>query len=330
MTAMRIDRRTFLGTTLGAAATGLAWRGHEHPALAVDPDADFGPIIDTHLHVWDLKRFRLPWLDRAGERLNRSYVPEDYAKATEGLRVRRAVYVEVAVVPEQREAEADYVVELCRSKTGLMAAAVIGGNPADESFRPYVTRFKGSPVVKGVRGAFPRGAAENRQFLTGVRLLGELGMTFGLLLGSDSLAEAAKVVEACPGTRFVLDHCGNPDVKWYAPSKANDAEAHARRGRWEEGVARLAERPNVVCKISGVAESGEDGKVTSGIVAPVVNHCLDRFGDDRVIFASNWPVCLKTITPADGARVLRGVVQARGAGLARKLFHDNAARLYGL
>jgi L-fuconolactonase len=124
----------------------------------------------------------------------------------------------------------------------------------------------------------------------------------------------------------VLDHCGNPDVKWYSKGKAR-GEA---RARWEEGVARLAERPNVVCKISGVAESGEDGRVTAEVVAPVVNYCLDRFGDERVMFASNWPVCLKTISLAAWVGVLREVVRGRGEGFGRRLFYENAARFFGL
>jgi predicted TIM-barrel fold metal-dependent hydrolase len=209
-------------------------------------------------------------------------------------------------------------------------AGVIGGNPASEEFGPYIRRFKGSSIVKGVRASYTRGAAADQRFVAGIRLVGELGMSFDLLLGSDLLVEAVKLVQACPQTRFVLDHCGNPDVKWYAPANATDAKARADRERWEQGVAQLADRPNVICKISGVAESGEDGKVTADVVRPVVNHCLERFGDDRVIFASNWPVCLKSISLAGWVGVLREVVRGRGVAFERKLFHGNAARFFGL
>jgi L-fuconolactonase len=92
----------------------------------------------------------------------------------------------------------------------------------------------------------------------------------------------------------------------------------------------LAARPNVVCKISGVAESGEDGKVTADVVAGPIAYCLDRFGDARGMFASNWPVCLRTITYARWVEVLREVVKGRGDAFARKLFYDNAAAFFGL
>ena len=327
---MQIPRRTFIGGAVGAAVSGLLSGAASRICAADLEQGGGGPIIDTHLHVWDLERFRLPWLDRAGERLNRSYSVADYAKAVEGLKVTRAIYVEVAVKPEQREAEAEYVVELCKAKPGVIAAAIVGGNPAGEGFAAYIRRFKGSGVVKGLRTSYPRGGADDKRFVEGVRVLGELGMSFDLLLGSDLLGEATRLVEACPGTRFVLDHCGNPDVKWYAAANASDAKARAARERWEQGVAQLAAKANVVCKISGVAESGEDGKVTADVVRPVVNHCLDRFGDERVIFASNWPVCLRTISLTGWVGVLREVVRGRGAGFERKLFYDNAARFFGL
>lgn len=256
--------------------------------------------------------------------MRRSYGVEEYAKAIGGLKVTRAVYVEVAVVPEQRAAEADYVIELCRSKAAPTAVAVIGGGVGTDDFGPYIRGFKDSPYVKGVRHGYPRGGFENAPFIRDVRLLGDFGMSFDLLMGSDLLAEAAGLVRACPATRFVLDHCGNPDVNWWPK------EPSAARKAWEEGIARLAANPNVICKISGVAESGEDGKVTADTVAPAVNYCLDRFGEDRVIFASNWPVCLKTVSFKAWVEMLREVVKPRGEAFGRRLFHDNAAKFFGI
>src|SRR3954469_14700962 len=87
------------------------------------------PIIDTHQHLWDLKRFRLPWLDGAGDVLNRTHTMDDYLRAAEGLNVVQAVYMEVNVEARQRAEEADYVVQLCRDKTGPTVATVIGGAP---------------------------------------------------------------------------------------------------------------------------------------------------------------------------------------------------------
>jgi predicted TIM-barrel fold metal-dependent hydrolase len=326
---MVVSRRQFVRGAVGAALATAAGGGCATFREAGEDDGGFGgEIIDTHQHLWDLSRFRLKWLDNAGPRLKRDFGTQDYLHATAGLNVEKAVYAEVAVASEQREAEAAFVADLCRSRATPTLAAVIGGSVASDDFPTYIARHKGSPYIKGVRDGYRRGAADDEKFVRGVRLLGEQGMSFDLLAPPGLLVESVRLVEQCPGTRFVLDHCGNPDVKWFAEG----ADEGARRSRtaWEEGVARLAERPNVVCKISGVAESGEDGKVTAATVAPVVSYCLDRFGDRRVMFASNWPVCLKTITLADWVAVVREVVAGRGGEFERRLFYVNAARFYGL
>ncbi|MBT4496444.1 MAG: amidohydrolase, partial [Gemmatimonadetes bacterium] len=82
------------------------------------------PILDTHQHLWDLSRFDLPWVEGAGI-LNRSFLPEDYATAVEGLAVDGTVYMEVDVSPDQSAAEADYVSQLCADESQLMRAAVV-------------------------------------------------------------------------------------------------------------------------------------------------------------------------------------------------------------
>jgi predicted TIM-barrel fold metal-dependent hydrolase len=317
---MRVDRRAFLAGALGAITLGQVAGAAARTGV---------PIIDTHQHLWDLKKFDLPWLKGDG-RLNRSFTEEDYAKAVEGLDVMKAVYEEVDVVPSHRQAEVDYVVDLCRSKRTRTVAAIVGGDPASQGFEKYVTAFKRSPYIKGLRHGYPRGGIQDQAFVKGVRLLGELGLSFDLNMGSDLAAESAQLVEACPGTRFVLDHCGNPNVKWFADSAGENEAFRRERKRWEDGITRLAGLKNVVCKISGVAESGHEGKVTAPVVAPVINFCLDRFGEDRVMFASNWPVCLKTITLANWVGVLKEVVKGRGEKFARKLFSENAARFFGL
>jgi len=83
------------------------------------------PILDTHQHLWDMERFRLPWLDGGGS-LARSHLMEEYLEAAAGLGVARTVYMEVDVEPSQHVAEAEYVIDLCARGDNPMAAAVIG------------------------------------------------------------------------------------------------------------------------------------------------------------------------------------------------------------
>ena len=339
---MRIDRRQFAREAVGAAlAVGSFAALGRGPVEAAEaqPSAEPPPlpIVDTHQHLWDLDVVRLSWLKSAGH-LNRSYVTKDYLEATEGLNVVKTVYMEVAVDEDCLVTEAEYVIGLCQRDDNPTAAAVIGGRPAADDFRKYITRFKDSPYVKGVRHILPGGEPKlwsEKRFLDGIRLLGELGMRFDLCMPPERLPDAAKVVDACPDTRFILDHCGNADpVAFMTPERQEAAKPARPPGhdpdQWRRDLATLAERDRVVCKISGIIARAPKENWTPDDLAPIVNHCLEVFGPDRVIFAGDWPVCTRVASLREWVGALRQIVRDRPESEKRKLFHDNAVRFYGL
>jgi L-fuconolactonase len=279
-------------------------------------------IVDTHQHLWDLSRFRLPWLSGAGT-INRSFVMSDYREATAGLNVQKTIYMEVDVDPGQQIEEADYVIELCRQHDNPMAAAVISGRPAAPEFKEYMTRFKDAPAIKGVRqvlhgGGTPAGYCLSPEFIRGIRLLGELGLRFDICMRHAELGDAVKLIDACPNTRFILDHCGNPDTQ--APD----------RSAWERDIVTLAERKNVVCKVSGIIAGTKPGRPKVEQLQPIIRHVLAAFGPDRVMFGGDWPVCLLGASYREWVETLREIVKDRKTEEQRKLFHDNAVQFYGL
>jgi L-fuconolactonase len=279
------------------------------------------PIIDTHQHLWDLDRFRLPWL-KMDSPLKRSYLMSDYLEAAAGLNVVKTVYMEVDVEPAQQQAEAEYVTALCQRADTPMVAAVISGRPASEGFAKYITAFKDSAYVRGVRQVLhvpgtPAGYCLEERFVKSIRLLGDLGMSFDLCMRPGEIGDGVKLVDACPDTFFILDHCGNGDVQ------AKD------RSQWQRDMAEMAKRKNVVCKVSGIV-AGAAEKWTPDDLAPVVNHTLEVFGPDRVMFAGDWPVCTLRATLKQWVDALKTIVKDRKAEEQRKLFHDNALRVYRL
>jgi predicted TIM-barrel fold metal-dependent hydrolase len=280
------------------------------------------PIIDTHQHLWDLSLFRLPW-QKDNPKLARSFVTRDYLEAIAGLNVVKSVYMEVDVDPSQQSAEADHVIAICRRGDTPMAAAVISGRPASDGFREYITRFKQSPFIKGVRQVLhgaetPPGYCLDPRFVQGIRLLGSLGLSFDLCVRSAELGDAVKLIDACPDTRFILDHCGNPSVR------TSDLAP------WRADIEAVARRKHVVCKVSGIVASAAPGPWTPDDLAPIINHVLDTFGPDRVMFGGDWPVCTVAATYRQWVEALQSIVRARSEPDQRKLFHDNAAAFYGL
>lgn len=308
-----IDRRGFLGAAAAVAVTGSAWAQSEASPV---------PIVDTHEHLWDLKKFRLPWIE-AGSKLDRSYLPDDFRAATEGLNVVKSVYMEVDVAPEQQPAEAEHVIELCRRGDSPMVGAVISGRPASEGFKAYITRFHSSPEIKGVRQVLhgestPPGYCLQPSFIKSIQLLGELGLSYDICIRPAELKDAAKLVDACPGTQFILDHCGNADVR------SKDLSG------WREDMSRLAERKNLVCKVSGIVASAAGSPWSADDLAPIINHVLAEFGPDRVVFGGDWPVCTLAATYREWVEALKSIVKGRSQADNRKLFYDNAIRVYRL
>src|SRR5262245_5940644 len=144
---MRNNRRQFLGQTAAAATAAFVVPAVllRNPAQGQNAvTASDMPIIDCHQHLWDLDKFKLPWI-KPGTLLGRSYVTTDYLTAIEGTGIKHAVYMEVDVEPTQQQAEAEHLIGICKSGKAPTVAAVVSGRPAADSFRGYVGQFKGSP-----------------------------------------------------------------------------------------------------------------------------------------------------------------------------------------
>jgi len=295
------------------------------------------PIIDTHLHMWDLKQFKLPEID-SYEKLRRNFTLDDVYQATENLGIERIVYIEVNLIEQQKYSEAQYITEICERDDNPFCAAFIGGSPLSWSFREYAGLFKDNKRIKGVRQVLhppetKRGTCLESGFVDNVMFLGEVGLRFCLCLRPSELSDAVKLADLCPETTFILDHCGNA-----VPAIVNGQEAGEYgsgifkhdRDQWLRDLEQLANRKNVVCKISGLLFKTSADSVTPEFLSPSINHCLDSFGPDRVMFGSNWPVCTLSGTYEKWIGVLKEVVQDRSEEDKQKLFYENVERIYEL
>jgi len=314
-----MDRRHFL-----AAAAGVAVMSD---ATAAEP-LYAGPIVDTHEHLWDLKTLRLPWVagltGKAKETLGRDFLISDYAEAAQGLNVTKSVYMEVDVAEADQVKEAEFVTKVCAEGKTPLVAAVIAGRPASAGFADYLDRFKGSKYIKGLRqvlhaGAPPKLCLEDG-FVKGVQLLGERGLSFDLCFRNDQLDYGAELVDRCPRTRFILDHCGNPH------NGTQDLDG------WKKSLARIAnaKNRNVMCKVSGIYGNVSAADWPAAKLAPLVRTVIDQFGWDRLLFASDWPVVNLGASFKVWVDTVKEIVRADAPANQKKLFHDNAVAFYGL
>ena len=314
------SRRGFL---LAAGATACAATAMGAPGM---PTYD-GEIVDTHLHLWDLKALRLPWVEaatgHARDVLAHDHSLADFAEATKGLNVTRAVYMEVDVAEADQVKEAELVSRLCAEGRSPMVAAVISGRPASDGFGDYLDRFKGNPYIRGIRRLLQSGPASDclePAFVRGIRMLGERGLSFDLCMRGDQLEAGAELIERCPGTRFILDHCGNP------LAGLGDID------RWRRGIERIVTLKDreVVCKISGIYGGVKASDWPAERLAPIVRSVIDAFGWDRVMFAGDWPVVNLGASYRIWVETLKQIVRSDTPGNQAKLFRDNALKFYRL
>ena len=282
------------------------------------------PIVDAHQHLWDLDRFRLPWVSGT-KALNRSFSTADYLEATRGLSIVRSVYLEVDVDPEQQVEEAEYAIGLCQDPETPTAGAVISGRPSSKDFRGYVERFAVAPEIKGLRQVLhgvstPKGYCLTPEFVAGIQLLGEHGLSFDLCMRPEELNDAERLVAQCTGMAFILDHLGNARIGM-TPLETD---------RWRTAISQLAERPNLVAKVSGIIASAQGKEWSINDLAPFVDHVIEAFGPDRVLFGGDWPVCNLGGTLKGWVEALKQIVASRPETDQRKLFSENADRVYRL
>jgi L-fuconolactonase len=323
-----IDRRDFLKVSAATAAS-LTVAGNMSHSTAAEGNVDQSaiPVCDTHLHLWDLDKFKLPWLSSEGvQSINRSFVMKDYLQTTAGNNLAKAVYMEVNVASSLQTKEAQYALDLCERDDNPMVGAVIGGSPQSADFPAYIEPLARNPYLKGVRTVLhdadrPKGMCLQPQFVQNIKLLGEHGLRYDLCMRPDELLDGAKLAAKCPKTKFVLDHCGNLGVQ------NKDAKL---RAAWEKGVRELASLPNVMCKISGIIVTADRENWKPSDLAPNTKFCMDTFGEDSVMFAGDWPVCTLTAPFGSWLGALKKIVKGRSKRFQHKLFHDNAVRFYEL
>ncbi len=325
-----MNRRTFTQTALSAAATSMLANSSSSQAAAAmaSAPAPLTPenkeamnLIDTHQHLWNRSQFTLPWVTK-GTILDNDFGIKEYKQATAGIGNIRTIYMEVDVAPKQQWAEAQFVNGLCQDPESGMVAAVVSGRPASAEFGDWVTKLKTLPAIRGIRQVLhvketPKGFCLQDQFVKSMKILGEKDLSFDLCIRDVDLPQTSKLVGLCPDTRFILDHCGNPDLK------KTDLEP------WKKDLAEIAKHKNLVIKISGfLASAAAKDQWKYEDAATIVNHCLDSFGPDRCIFGGDWPVVLLGSTLATWIETLKKIVANRPAADQAKLFYQNAERIY--
>ena len=274
------------------------------------------PILDTHQHLIAPELGPYSWTQGAAQLEGQTFGTAEYLRASEGTGIEGTIFMETT--PDAWRAELPFVVGLAAQKGALIRGVIANCHPEDAGFEAYLDSIE-NPKLVGLRRIChvePDEFSQQPRFIENVRRLAKANLTFDLCFAARQLPLAAALARACPDVTFVLDHCGNPDI------------AGGQSDSWRENMRQIALLPNVTCKISGVLAYCQPDNANTETVRPYLEHCLESFGWDRVVWGSDWPVCNLRTTLAQWVNTSREIVQSASQNQQRQLFWQNAERIY--
>lgn len=274
-------------------------------------------LVDTHQHLWDLAQFPYSWC--AGlPALNRSFLLDDYRAAAAGTPITKTVFMECDVDDPHQLDEARHLQRLADAHP-LIHGIIASGRPEAAGFRAHLDALRQLPRVRGLRRVLHVVRDDlclEPRFAENLRLLPDYGYTFDLCALPRQLPNVRRLVAACPRVTFILDHCGVPDIKGGAVEP------------WRTEVARLAELPNVHCKVSGIVAYADAATWTVADLRPWFEHIVACFGYDRLVWGGDWPVCTLSAPLSRWVEATHALTAGAPEADRAKLYHLNAERLY--
>ena len=274
--------------------------------------------IDAHQHYWKIARGDYGWITPGIGKLYRDFLPEHLAPHLRDHRLDGTIVVQAAPTL----AETEFLLSLADATESI--AGVVGWlDLFDPDHGAHFRRLSAHPKLVGFRVMIQEmpDARDILQpeFVGALRRYAAEDVPVDLLVVSHQLEPLIELLGQVPGLRGVIDHIGKPRI------------ADKRMEPWAEQLAAIARHPNIYCKLSGMVTEADRDRWQPDDLVPYIRHALDRFGPRRVLFGSDWPVCLLA---ADYDRVVdaleRAVPDDWTAEDRRRLFGWNAVEFYKL
>ncbi|RYC71197.1 MULTISPECIES: amidohydrolase family protein [Spirosoma] len=273
-------------------------------------------IIDSHQHFWQYEPVRDAWITDDMSAIRRDFLPADL----EPVLAENGVDGCVAVQASQSEAETEFLVQLARAYD--IVKGVVGWVDLQApTLSDRLAHFAQHSLIKGYRHV---AQAEPDDFLTrpgvveGIRKLADFGLTYDILIYPSQLKAALHLVRAVPEVNFVIDHLAKPYIK------KRDIN------RWSNFMAEMAKQPNVHCKLSGMVTEADWQDWGKRDFFPYLDVAFEHFGPDRLMFGSDWPVCLVAANYTQVKTIIEDYVEPWGDEVRLKVFGENATRFYRL
>lgn len=312
-------RRTFIKAAATAALGASLPAPHPLVAAAASAGSPAPLLIDTHTHFYDPNRPQgVPWPGKQDKVLYQTILPKDYRAQPVPQPVAGTVVVEASAWVEDNQ----WILDLAAKDPFIVG--LVGNLPVGTpEFAALLKRFAANPIFRGIRighSALKTGLTQPA-YLADLRRLADHDLELDINGGPALLADAAKLAGAIPALRLVINHVANVRIDGQAPPAA-----------WRDGLRAAAAHPRVFCKVSALVEGTgrSDGTAPRAVdfYRPVLDAVWQAFGEERVIYGSNWPVSNRFAPLATVQGIVADYFTAKGAAARAKFFSGNAAVAY--
>lgn len=273
-------------------------------------------IIDSHQHFWNYDPVRDSWIDNTMSVLKKDFLPNDL----EPLLKKKEIDGCIAVQADQSENETEFLLNFALKKPFIKG--VVGWvDLLSKNLNERLLYYSKNPFFKGVRHIVQ---AEKDDYLlredvqNGINKLTNYNLTFDILIYPSQIPSAIELVKKFTKQKFILDHIGKPNIS-KPPQKS-----------WKENIIKLAKNQNVFCKLSGLVTETKNYNFKDDDFVPYIDFIFQNFGPDRIMFGSDWPVCLLAADYSKVFDLIFTYIESHSKNSIRKVLGENAIKVYNL
>jgi predicted TIM-barrel fold metal-dependent hydrolase len=276
-------------------------------------------LLDTHQHLVYREKASYGWTKDIPPLAEGNFTLDDYKTLTEGLGVGGTLFMETGVDDPDYQQETRFVKSLADNSDNGMIGLISSIRPeSDEAFETWLEETIEMGVVgyRRILHVMPDDTSQSDIFRKNFRKIGVSGKTFDICFLPGQLPIACELAKACENTKLILNHCGVPDI-------AGDG-----LDPWRQDIKALAQIPNVICKLSGLMAYCAPGTSSLESIEPYVDHVLNCFGPNRMVWGSDWPVVNLAKGLPEWIAVTRKILDKLSADEASSIAYGTAQIVY--
>ena len=276
-------------------------------------------LLDTHQHLVYREKASYGWTKDIPPLAEGNFTLDDYKTLTEGLGIGGTLFMETGVDDPDYQQETRFVKSLADNSDNGMIGLISSIRPeSDEAFENWLEETIEIGVVgyRRILHVMPDDTSQSDIFRKNVRKIGVSGKTFDICFLPGQLPIACELAKACENTKLILNHCGVPDIA------GNGLDP------WRQDIKALAQIPNVICKLSGLMAYCAPGTSSLETIEPYVDHVLNCFGPNRMVWGSDWPVVNLAKGLPEWIAVTRKILGKLSADEASSIAYGTAQIVY--